>query len=104
MCFSGILCKFQQNAGLAAFLKNTGDKILLKCCYDNIWGNGIPLSSPDCIVTNKYKHQGIQGEMLEEISAILRSALPYHVESIPSGNDQPDVSALHVKTVPTKHD
>ena len=104
LCFPGILCKFQQNAGLAAFLKNTGDKTLLECCYDNIWGNGIPLSSPDCIVTNKYKHQGIQGEMLKEIHAILHSALPYHVKSIPSGNDQPDVSALHVETVPTQHD
>ena len=93
LCFPGILCKFQQNPGLAAFLKNTGDKILLECCYDNIWGNGIPLSSPDCIVTNKYKHQGIQGEMLEEIWAILCSTLPYHVESIPSGNDRPDMSA-----------
>ena len=42
--------------------------------------------------------------MLEEIRAILRSVLPYHVESIPSGNDQPDVTALHVETVPTQHD
>ena len=104
LCFPGILCKFQQNAGLAAFLKNTGDKILLECCYDKIWGNGIPLSSPDCIVTNKYKHQGIQGEMLEEIWAILCSMLLYHVESILSGNDQPDVSALHVETAPSQHD
>ena len=36
--FPGILCKFQQNSGLAAYLKNTGDKTLLGCCYDNIWG------------------------------------------------------------------
>ena len=104
LCFPGILCKFQQNPGLAAFLKNTGDKTLLECCYDNIWGNGIPLSSPDCIITSKYKHQGIQGEMLEEIHAILCSTIPYHVESIPCGNNQPDVTTVHVETASTQHD
>ena len=104
LCFPGILCKFQQNFGLAAFLKNTRDKILLECCYDNIWGNGIPLSSPDCIITSKYKYQAIQGEMLEEIHAILHSTIPYHVELIPSGNNQPDVTTLHMETTPTQFD
>ena len=104
LCFPGILCKFQQNSGLAAFLKNTGDKTLLECCYENIWGNGIPLSSPDYIITSKYKHQGIQGEILEEIHAILHSTIPYHVESIPCGNNQETVTTLHVETAPTQHD
>ena len=36
LCFPGILCKFQQNEGLAAFLKNRGDKTLLECCYDTV--------------------------------------------------------------------
>ena len=36
LCFPGILCKFQQNGGLAAFLKNMGDKTLLECCYDTV--------------------------------------------------------------------
>ena len=94
LCFPGILCKFQQNGGLADFLKNTGDKTLLECCYNTVWGNGIPLSSPNCIKTNKYKHQGIQGEMLEEIRAILQSAAPVHAESTsmwkqPSGRRTP---------------
>ena len=87
LCFPGILCKFLQNGGLAAFLKNTGDKTLLECCYDTIWGNDIPLSNPDCIKTSKYKHQGIQGEMLEEIRATLQSATPVHVELVPCGNN-----------------
>ena len=98
LCFPGILCKFQQNGGLAAFLKNTGNKTLLKCCYDTVWGNGIPLSSPDCIKTNKYKYQGLQGEMLEEIRAILQSAAPVHVESALCGNNPPDGEHLHVET------
>ena len=103
LCFPGILCKFQQNRRLAAFLKNTGDKTLLECCYDTVWGNGIPLSSPDCIKTNYYKHQGIQGEMLEEILAILQSAAPVHVESTSCGNNPPDREHLHVEMVP-QHD
>ena len=103
LCFPGILCKFQQNGGLAAFLKNMGDKTLLECCYDTVWGNGIPLSSPDCIKTNKYKYQGIQGEMLEEIRAILQSAAPVHVESASYGNNPPDGEHLHVETA-LQHD
>ena len=103
LCFPGILCKFQQNGGLAAFLKITDDKTLLECCYDTVWGNGIPLSSPDCIKTNKYKLQGIQGEMLEEIRAILQSAVPVHVESASCGNNSPDRVHLHVEMVP-QHD
>ena len=45
-CFPGILSKFQQNAGIASFLKNTGTKTILECCYDEVWGNGIPSQTP----------------------------------------------------------
>ena len=73
LCILGILCKFQQNPGLAAFLKNTGSKTLLECCYDNVWGNGYPLSDPDCLNPQSYTKQGIQGEMLEEVRDILHT-------------------------------
>ena len=66
-CFPGILSKFQQNVGIASYLKNTGSKTLLECSYDDIWGNGIPLSNPNCINPAKYKHQGILGSMLEQV-------------------------------------
>ena len=72
LCFPGLLAKFRQNKVLAAFLKNTGNKTLLECCYDKVWGNGYPLSDPQCIDPNTYDNQGILGEMLEEIRAILR--------------------------------
>ena len=72
LCFPGLLAKFHQNKGLAAFLKNTGSKTLSECCYDKVWGNGYPLSDPKCIDPNTYDSQGILGEMLEEIRAILR--------------------------------
>ena len=70
-CLPGILSKFQQNASIASFLKNTGTKTILECCYDEVWGNGIPLSNPDCIKPKKFKNQGILGSMLEHMREIL---------------------------------
>ena len=86
LCFPGILCKFQQNPGLGAFLKSTGNRVLLECCYDTIWGNGFPLSDPDCIVTGKYQKQGIQGEMLQEVRDILSSSINPHANPFVCGN------------------
>ena len=60
-----LLEKSKQNPGLTAFLKSTGDKTLLECCYDETWGNGIPLTNPQCIDPNSYKKQGILEQMLE---------------------------------------
>ena len=70
-CYSGILSKFQQNAGIASFLKNTGTKTILECCYNEVWGNSIPLSNPDCINPKKYISQGILGSMLEQVRETL---------------------------------
>ena len=96
LCYPGLLCKFQQNPGLAAFLKSTGDKTLLECCYDTIWGNGIP-SSEECIVTSKYKNQGIQGEMLEMVRATLRSQSEL-LNVIPCENTKMLSTTVHVGT------
>ena len=73
LCYPGILVKFQQNPGLAAFLKNTGDKTIVECCYDKTWWNGIPLSNPLCTDPKTYKKQSILGELLEEVRAALLS-------------------------------
>ena len=102
LCYPGLLCKFQQNPGLAAFLKNTGDKTLLECCYDTVWGNGIPLSSEECIVTSKYKNQGIQGEMLEMVCATLRSQSAL-LNVTPCGNIKTLLTTVHVGTA-DQHD
>ena len=73
MCFPGLLSKFEQNPGLAAFLKNTGNKKLVECSWDDVWGNGKPLSDPECLDGTKFDNQGILGEMLEEIRNTLQS-------------------------------
>ena len=71
LCYPGILAKFQQNQGLAPFLKNTGEKTILEFCYDEIWGNGLPLSNPLCIDPKSYKKQGVLGEILEDVRTAL---------------------------------
>ena len=73
ICYPGILSKFQQNPGLANFLKNTGDRTILECCYDKVWGNGIPLSDPNCINPSKYTNQGIMGTILERVRDDLKA-------------------------------
>ena len=91
MCYPGLLCK------LEAFLKNARDKTLLECCYGTVWGNSIPLSSDECIMTSKYKNQCIQGEMLEMVCAALRS----HVETTEAtscGNIDSLPTTVHVET------
>ena len=96
LCFPSILCKFQQNPGLAAFLKNTGNKTLLECCYNNVWGNGHPLSDPDCLNPQCYTVQGIQGEMLEEIRELLRNPTVNVQHSLLSGNSSELMSGSDV--------
>ena len=107
-CYPGILSKFQENVGIASYLKTTGTKTLLKCSYDDVSGNGIPLSNPNCINPAEYKHQGILGSMLEQVrDHLLNSADTDHtVTTCPSPNRPnessrplaPSASALHVET------
>ena len=67
LCYPGLLSKFVQNPGLSSFLRNTGNKTILECCYDDVWGNGLPLSDPRCCDPKVYEKQGILGFMLENI-------------------------------------
>ena len=104
LCLPGLVCKFQQNSGLAAFLINTGSKVLLECCYDTVWGNGYPLSDPDCINSNKHENQGIQGEMLEEVRDILRSRFTDNVETAASGNISNPLTTYVTPDLDNQHD
>ena len=67
LCYPGLLSKFEQNPGLSSFLRNTRNKTILVCCYDDVWGNGLPLSDPRCLNPKVYEKQGILGFMLENI-------------------------------------
>ena len=39
-CLDGITHKFLQNPILQKMLLETGDKQLVECCFDTLWGNG----------------------------------------------------------------
>ena len=112
-CYPGIRSKFFQNPGIASFLRNTGTRTIIECCYDDIWGNGKPLSDPNCINPSSYTNQGILGEILERIrdelnnqstttpipmsmtDAPIRDHQSLHVETDPSTTQ----AALHVETL-----
>ena len=98
-CYPGLLSKFQQNPGLASFLKNTGNKTIIECCYDNVWGCGKPLSNPDCIKPTENFKQGILGELLERVRGELLqpSPNPPVLEASSSELIQPQ-STVHVGT------
>ena len=102
VCYPGLLEKFKQNPGLCAFLKNTGNKTILECCYDEVWGNGIPLTNPKCIDPDSYKQQGILGEMLERIrqevrllenSTSIKPDRPQAMQSINGNNIKESISS-----------
>ena len=94
---------------LRHFLKNTSTKTILERCYDDVWGNGIPLSNPDYINPTKFKKQGILGSMLEQVRDILREQQPnpdnpantIHCELKSSSQSLSTTLTLPVETSPT---
>ena len=70
MCKKGLEAKFTQNPRAMQALLETGQKKLVECTYDSLWGNGIPLHQPSCLNQHLWKNQGILGEILQEIQQI----------------------------------
>ena len=77
LCYERIKQKFLQNPHLQEVLVNTGNKILVEACYDNIWGTGLPLSDKNCLVENKWKSVGILGRILMKIRDSLQETTEY---------------------------
>ena len=71
LCIDGITHKFVQNPLLQRMLLETGDKQIVECCYDTLWGTGIPLKEETCLNPVMWQNQGIMGEILEAIRDIL---------------------------------
>ena len=67
LCEGGITTKFEQNPNIAKLLLSTESKTLTECCYDIMWGTGVPLSNEQCLKPEKWNCQGILGEILEEV-------------------------------------
>ena len=73
LCYPGLLSKFQQNPGFSSFLRDTGNKTILECCYNDVWGNGLLLGDPRCLDPKVYEKQGILEFMLENIRCELNN-------------------------------
>ena len=80
LCKKGLEAKFAQNPRAMQALLETGQKRLVECTHDGLWGNGIPLYQPNCLSQQQWKRQGILGELLQDIRArhleIARTLLP----------------------------
>ena len=58
----GNVAKFDQNEALGAFLKETGESILVECSpRDRIWGIGMGASNPDARNPAKWRGQNLLG-------------------------------------------
>ena len=67
ICKPGIDAKFCQNPTAMQSLLETGDKMLVECTKDNVWGNGYPLGHPNSLRSQTWKSKGVLGIILEEI-------------------------------------
>ena len=73
-CAKGINEKFLQNPDLLDVLLNrTGTKTIIESAKDDVWGTGVALHSPNCLIRTKWTSQGIMGEILQELRDSVRS-------------------------------
>jgi hypothetical protein len=64
----GNLAKFSQNAKLAEFLKNTGDRVLVEASpIDRIWGIGLAEDDPSASNPNTWKGLNLLGFALMQV-------------------------------------
>ena len=87
ICYPGICAKFYQNpVAMDTLLYKTGNKKIVECASDRLWGNGMPLGNQACLDSTKWISQGILGQMLECIRSEVTQprAQSYHQPLPPS--------------------
>ena len=68
LCKPGIKQKFLENrSALMTLLNTTGNKVIVECTKDTVWGCGVALQDEKCLIKTEWTKQGIMGEILEEI-------------------------------------
>ena len=83
-CIKGLVAKFDQNLKLKTILLNTGDKTLIECSWDQVWGTGCPLSRPDCLDADNWESQGLLGTMFMAVRKKLKLVTPVQtLQNIP---------------------
>ena len=79
LCHPGIRAKFEQNPQvLNTLITKTGDKRIVECASDRLWGTSLPLNDPDCLDRSKWISQGILGQILEDIRNEFKDANRHH--------------------------
>lgn len=69
----GLLAKFSQNPQLRKQLLDTGDALLAECSpTDRVWGIGLSMDAPDCLVPERWRGANLLGALLMEVRAQLR--------------------------------
>ena len=58
LCKKGLEANFTQNPRAMQALLETGQKKLVECTYDSLWGNGIPLHQPNCLNQHLWEKPG----------------------------------------------
>ena len=82
ICRPGIREKFVQNPILLEILlTRTGNKRIVECSKDRLWGTGTPLAQSDCLDPDRWITPGIMGKILEDIRMEFSSQ--QHQESSP---------------------
>ena len=67
LCEIGINAKFTQNPSLMKLLVSTGNKTLVECAYDRLWGNGVPLHDEHCLNEDNWTGDNLLGNILMQI-------------------------------------
>ena len=102
-CKEGISAKFLSHSWLAEKLLSTGDKIIVECCCDKVWGTGVPLQEEDCLDRWKWESQGILGEILQEVWTQLKERLATTTTTTSGDSTSEDASqSLDPVTSPTE--
>ena len=82
-CCEGLRAKFTQNPSLLHSLLSTGDKLLVECSTDNIWGTGVPLYRWDCLQKKHWTGNGKLSELLMEIRNTCKENAAIEVSTSP---------------------
>ena len=64
LCEPGILAKFLQNLDLMDKLVSTGDKHIVECSYDTLWGCGKSLQDQACLIEDTWSGDNLLGKIL----------------------------------------
>ena len=107
VCRVGIREKFVQNPILLEILiKRTGNKRIVECARDRLWGTGLALAREDCLNSDKWITPGIMGKLLEEIrtefsNSFRSSSAPNELIGVQQTSLMPSASCQNLTASPT---